>query len=585
MTPHRSTRSCAGSPRCARYMREHQPGPRPADESIAAAVGMTGEQIDDMYRLLAIAKYDERYVIPPAHAEQAHSPGGAGHRVQPGLRGRPGHGRLGPVRRGLRRHRPRSRWRTSRCCRTGRPADTIAGRRTTRPRPGQPAELGRQGPPRRPVPAAAATTTGRRGAGPATAPTARPRRRCRAPAPVAWQAARCCSATPTSELARAVPACCAAASPASCRAGRPSRSARSSTTSSRRRCRELARRLRRDLRPPAPLLPVPDLLRARRHPQARHGAAAVQDRPTGPPASSSPTASCPTTWPCVLEFAATGDPAAGRRAAAGAPRRAWSCCGWRWRDAGSPWADVRRRRSAPPCRRWRGDDREAVRRLAAAGAAGRGGRPGAVRAARVHARAARPCPAPAHRRASARGARPGRPLMTPCCGWSSRTSAWRSSSVGHLWRYRYDKFGWTTRSSQLYENRAAAAGQPAVPLRHPVRAAGPRRWASASRSRGPTRSASPRALYHASAVGVGTVAGICTVVGHGHPDLPAPHRRPGVLGHHPRWTRRCTSCSATVIVLGLGNTVRRPTSSATTTTARASRSGSAASSASSRTRS
>jgi nitrate reductase beta subunit len=27
----------------------------------------------DMYRLLALAKYDERYVIPPAHAEQAHS--------------------------------------------------------------------------------------------------------------------------------------------------------------------------------------------------------------------------------------------------------------------------------------------------------------------------------------------------------------------------------------------------------------------------------------------------------------------------------------------------------------------------------
>lgn len=26
-----------------------------------------------MYRLLAIAKYEERYVIPPAHAEQAHS--------------------------------------------------------------------------------------------------------------------------------------------------------------------------------------------------------------------------------------------------------------------------------------------------------------------------------------------------------------------------------------------------------------------------------------------------------------------------------------------------------------------------------
>jgi nitrate reductase / nitrite oxidoreductase, beta subunit len=41
------------------------------DESIATAVGMTGRQVEDMYRLLAIAKYDERYVIPAAHAETA----------------------------------------------------------------------------------------------------------------------------------------------------------------------------------------------------------------------------------------------------------------------------------------------------------------------------------------------------------------------------------------------------------------------------------------------------------------------------------------------------------------------------------
>src|SRR5262249_51902029 len=46
---------------------------RDPDGSIPAAVGMTGEQVYDMYRLLALAKYDERYVIPPAHAEQAHS--------------------------------------------------------------------------------------------------------------------------------------------------------------------------------------------------------------------------------------------------------------------------------------------------------------------------------------------------------------------------------------------------------------------------------------------------------------------------------------------------------------------------------
>jgi nitrate reductase beta subunit len=54
------------------YMRDINMG-RDPDENIAAAVGMTGQQMHDMYRLLAIAKYDERYVIPPAHAEQAHS--------------------------------------------------------------------------------------------------------------------------------------------------------------------------------------------------------------------------------------------------------------------------------------------------------------------------------------------------------------------------------------------------------------------------------------------------------------------------------------------------------------------------------
>ena len=40
-------------------------------EEVAAAVGMTGQQVRDMYRLLAIAKYEERYVIPAAHTEVA----------------------------------------------------------------------------------------------------------------------------------------------------------------------------------------------------------------------------------------------------------------------------------------------------------------------------------------------------------------------------------------------------------------------------------------------------------------------------------------------------------------------------------
>ena len=42
------------------------------DESIAEAVGMDGQTMYEMYRLMAIAKYDERYVIPKAHVEQAH---------------------------------------------------------------------------------------------------------------------------------------------------------------------------------------------------------------------------------------------------------------------------------------------------------------------------------------------------------------------------------------------------------------------------------------------------------------------------------------------------------------------------------
>lgn len=43
------------------------------DESIAESVGMTGEQVYEMYRLMAISKYNERYVIPRAHMEDAHN--------------------------------------------------------------------------------------------------------------------------------------------------------------------------------------------------------------------------------------------------------------------------------------------------------------------------------------------------------------------------------------------------------------------------------------------------------------------------------------------------------------------------------
>jgi nitrate reductase beta subunit len=43
------------------------------DAELAAAVGMTPEAMEQLYRLLAIAKYSDRYVIPTAHREEAHN--------------------------------------------------------------------------------------------------------------------------------------------------------------------------------------------------------------------------------------------------------------------------------------------------------------------------------------------------------------------------------------------------------------------------------------------------------------------------------------------------------------------------------
>ena len=58
------------------YMRDATSAAR--GRPIPEAVGMTGDEIYAMYRLLAIAKYDDRYVIPKAHAVPATSGGGAG---------------------------------------------------------------------------------------------------------------------------------------------------------------------------------------------------------------------------------------------------------------------------------------------------------------------------------------------------------------------------------------------------------------------------------------------------------------------------------------------------------------------------
>lgn len=84
--------------------------------------------------------------------------------------------------------------------------------------------------------------------------------------------------------------------------------------------------------------------------------------------------------------------------------------------------------------------------------------------------------------------------------------------LGHIWRYRYDKFGWTTRSSQLYESRLLRWGSPLfhfgilfVFLGHVMGLAIPKSWTEAV--------GVSQGMYHFLAVSVGAVAGFATIVG------------------------------------------------------------------------
>lgn len=84
--------------------------------------------------------------------------------------------------------------------------------------------------------------------------------------------------------------------------------------------------------------------------------------------------------------------------------------------------------------------------------------------------------------------------------------------VGTVWRYRYDKFGWTTRSSQLYERKLIRIASPlfhigilAVVMGHVIGLLIPEQWTNAL---GLSETA-----YHVMAVALGAVAGACTLVG------------------------------------------------------------------------
>ncbi|MFN8167673.1 MAG: respiratory nitrate reductase subunit gamma [Candidatus Nanopelagicales bacterium] len=85
-------------------------------------------------------------------------------------------------------------------------------------------------------------------------------------------------------------------------------------------------------------------------------------------------------------------------------------------------------------------------------------------------------------------------------------------AVGMFWRYRYDAYGWTTRSSQMYESRLLRIGSPLFHFGILFALAGhvlglviPEGWTDAV---GISESA-----YHAAAVAFGVVAAVMVVTG------------------------------------------------------------------------
>jgi nitrate reductase gamma subunit len=126
--------------------------------------------------------------------------------------------------------------------------------------------------------------------------------------------------------------------------------------------------------------------------------------------------------------------------------------------------------------------------------------------------------------------------------------------LGTAYRYRYDKFGWTTRSSQLYEASVLRWGSPLfhfgillVLVGHVGGLLVPKSWTEAV---GVSEN-----MYHAAAVGLGTAAGFCTLVGMA--ILIARRRLVGpVFSATTRNDKAMYLVLATVIVLGLWATVR-----------------------------
>ena len=504
------------------YMRDINLGREP-DPSIPERVGMSEEEMYDMYRLLALAKYDERYVIPPAHAEQAHALEELATECALDYEGGPGHGRLRA--RSARGPGPRHRLpsRTSPCSATGRQSDTMAARATSRRGSTSSTGTARASPrgcSRR------ARRAGRdRGGRPMTARHPRPERsqhQLRA----AWQAASLLLAYPDDRLQADLPTVRAAAARLPDRPGHAAAGGRPTTWppaplealqpayvetfDNRRRCSlYLTYFAHGDTRKRGVAL-----LRFKQT-YLRSGSCSTDDRAPRPPLRGPrvrrhrrPAISG---WRLLLDH----------RAGLELLRLALEAATARGRTPSRAVCAT-----LPPLR---GDEREAIRRLAAEGPPAEEvglspyGAPG-LRRAPEEARGPRPRPARAHAARSR--------LMSTFLWVVVPYICLTVFAVGHFWRYRYDKFGWTTRSSQLYEDRLLRLGSPlfhfgmlGVVGGHVIGLLVPESWTHAvghQRRDLPPGGGRRRARRRRDGAGRP-----------GDPGLPAAHGRPGLLRNHP----------------------------------------------------
>ena len=265
-----------------------------------------------------------------------------------------------------------------------------------------------------------------------------------------------------------------------------------------------------DLRPQPQARALPVLLDRRRHPAPRRGAGRVQERvPATAASSSTPHGELPDYLPMVLEFAAIVDP-----------------------DAGASLLQDYRA-SLELLRLALLDDRQSVRRRRRRGLRD----PAGHVAGRPRGGAWR-WPA-TDRPTETVGLEPYDPRLLPLPGGCTmrRAAVGRAALPlvailvgGTIWRYRYDQFGWTTRSSQLYESRLLRIGSPlfhfgilVVFVGHVGGLVIPKAWTDAvgiSRGALPLQRAALR--RHRRRLHAGR---------HRHPGLPAPHHRSGLHGH------------------------------------------------------